>query len=88
MLSAGDLEYEARGQIEGSEFVVGRPFSVTGPAAELRGRDVGESLTTRTESASSRKPAGRQTAPPLWPYVLAAVVLCAEWIWRHRLGLR
>jgi hypothetical protein len=87
-LSAGDLEYEARGQIEGAEFVVGRPFNVAGPAAELRGRDVGESLTTRAEAASSRRPAGRQTAPPLWPYVLAAVLLCAEWTWRHRLGLR
>ena len=86
-LSAGELEYEARGRIEKSEFVVGRPFTVAGPTAELSGRDVGASLTSRAES-SSRRPTGSQTAPPLWPYVLAAVLLCAEWIWRHRLGLR
>jgi len=87
-LSAGELEYEARGRIEESEFVVGRPFTVAGPTAELNGRDVGASLTSRAELSSSRRPAGRQTAPPLWPYVLAAGLLCAEWIWRHRLGLR
>jgi hypothetical protein len=87
-LPAGDLEYEARGQLEGAEFVVDRPFAVAGPARELRGRDVGSSLTTRAVSSSSRRPAGRRSVPPLWPYVLAAGLLCAEWVWRRRLGLR
>ena len=85
---AGDLEFEARGQLEGSQFAVGRPFAVAGPASELRGREVGTSLTTRAESVSPRRPVRHRGAPPLWPYVVAAVLLCAEWIWRHRLGLR
>jgi hypothetical protein len=87
-LPAGGLEFEARGRSEGSEFVVGRPFSVAGPAAELRGRDLGASLTTLAESASARRPARPRSAPPIWPYVLAAGLLCGEWIWRHRMGLR
>ncbi len=87
-LPEGDLEYEARGQLEGTGFVVGRPFAVSGPTAELSGRDVGSSLTTRAQTSSSRQPVGRRTVPPLWPYVLAAGLLCAEWIWRRRLGLR
>ena len=85
---AGDLDFEARGQLEGSPFVVSRPFTVAGPASEMRGREVGASLTTRAESVSSRRPVRQRGAPPLWPYVVAAGLLCAEWIWRHRLGLR
>ncbi len=87
-LPEGDLEYEARGQLEGAAFVVGRPFAVAGPTVELSGRDVGASLTTRAPTSSSRRPAGRRTVPSLWPYVLAAGLLCAEWTWRRRLGLR
>lgn len=85
---AGDLDFEARGQLGGSPFVVSRPFTVAGPASEMRGREVGASLTTRAESVSSRRPVRQRGAPPLWPYVVAAGLLCAEWIWRHRLGLR
>ena len=25
---------------------------------------------------------------PLWPFVLAMLLLCGEWTWRHRIGLR
>jgi hypothetical protein len=25
---------------------------------------------------------------PVWPFVIAILLLCAEWIWRHRIGLR
>ncbi len=25
---------------------------------------------------------------PLWPFVLAGLLLCGEWVWRHRIGLR
>lgn len=25
---------------------------------------------------------------PLWPFALAILLLCAEWAWRHRIGLR
>jgi hypothetical protein len=25
---------------------------------------------------------------PLWPFILAMLLLCGEWIWRHRIGLR
>jgi hypothetical protein len=87
-LPAGDLEFEARGISAGDEFIVARPFTVVGPAIELGGRDVGASLTSPARSADARRPAPQRRAPPLWPYVLAVGLLCAEWIWRHRLGLR
>jgi hypothetical protein len=25
---------------------------------------------------------------PLWPFALAMLLLCGEWVWRHRIGLR
>ncbi len=88
-LPPGDLDFEARGKLDDEEFVVGRPFAVAGPVAELGGRGVGPSLTTGELTAGSR---GRQrdgrTAPPVWPYALAAGLLCAEWVLRRRLGLR
>ncbi len=67
-LPPGDLAYEASGTMDDTEFVVGRPFAVGGPAAELRGRDVGPSLTTDVQMApvvgtrqgdGPRRPCGR-----------------------------
>lgn len=29
-----------------------------------------------------------RTPRPVWPFVLAVILLCVEWIWRHRIGLR
>lgn len=88
-LPPGDLEYEARGRLDGAEFVVGRPFTVAGPVAELGGRGAGPSLTTGAPGAGSRNGSQRgRSAPPVWPYALAAGLLCSEWVWRRRLGLR
>lgn len=29
-----------------------------------------------------------RTPRPVWPFVLAIALLCVEWVWRHRIGLR
>ena len=86
-LSAGDFESEARGRLDGTDFVVGRPFAIAGPTAEEGGRNIGASLTTSAQSSASPR-TDRRKSVPLWPYAFAAGLLCAEWIWRHRLGLR
>ena len=26
--------------------------------------------------------------PPVWPFALSLVLLCVEWLWRRRVGLR
>jgi len=36
-----------------------------------------------------KRPAGEARMPrPIWPFVLAVSLLCLEWVWRHRIGLR
>jgi len=36
-----------------------------------------------------KRPAGEARTPrSIWPFVLAVVLFCLEWIWRHRIGLR
>ena len=89
-LPAGELSYEARGLLDGSAFSVGRPFTVPGAVEELAGRPVGRSLTAGSPpTAGDRwsRPRGGSTAP-VWPFALAAVLLCLEWWLRRRLGLR
>ncbi len=37
---------------------------------------------------SARAPVEGRGPRPLWPFVLAGLLLCGEWVWRHRIGLR
>ena len=89
-LPPGELSYEASGTLSGSAFLVGRPFTVPDAVEEVGGRPVGRSLTTAgTARAGDERtgPGGDRTAP-VWPFALAATLLCAEWFLRRRLGLR
>jgi len=89
-LPAGELSYEVRGVVDGSAFSVSRPFTVPDAAEELAGRPVGRSLTAgRTPAAGDGRSElrGGGTAP-IWPFAIAAFLLCAEWWLRRRLGLR
>ncbi len=36
----------------------------------------------------ARSPAESRAPRPVWPFALAVVLLCVEWVWRHRIGLR
>lgn len=35
-----------------------------------------------------RAPVDVRSPRPVWPFVLAVLLLCGEWVWRHRIGLR
>jgi hypothetical protein len=81
---AGSLRYEAEGMAAGEAFRIGRPFEVEGPERELEARAVGPALAGAATGAGA--PAGGGRA--MWPFVLAALMLCGEWFWRRRIGLR
>lgn len=83
--SAGSLRYEASGIVAGESFRTGRPFEVEGAERELGARQIGAPLEGATIGAGARSTsAGR----PIWPFAMAALLLCAEWFWRRRIGLR
>jgi hypothetical protein len=89
-LPAGELSYEARGVVDGSAFSVSRPFTVPDAVEELAGRPVGRSLTVGSTPTAGEKRGGLRggSAAPVWPFALAAMLVCAEWWLRRRLGLR
>ena len=37
---------------------------------------------------SPRAPVDVRSPRPVWPLLLAVLLLCGEWVWRHRIGLR
>lgn len=82
---AGSLRYEARGNVAGEPFRTGRPFEVEGAELELGARRAG-ALLHGAATAAGGDPTGADR--PIWPFALAALLLCAEWFWRRRIGLR
>lgn len=81
----GTLRFEAEGRLGSESFRVGRPFEAEGTARELAAREAGDPLDDAlAASGSSAATAGRA----VWPFVLAALMLCGEWFWRRRIGLR
>ena len=85
-LDRGDARFTATGSVRDVPFRIARPFHVNaesealprvpGPALDVRPRQVG------------KDPAERGSEPPVWPFAAAVVLLCAEWLWRRRIGLR
>lgn len=83
--SPGSLRYVASGMVAGESFRTGRPFEVEGSGRELGARQIGAPLEGAAMGAGARSTsAGR----PIWPFALAVLLLCAEWFWRRRIGLR
>ena len=81
----GSLRYAARGTAAGEPFRSGRPLEVEGSERELNARPIGEPLQGAAVGAGALPRGGDR---PIWPFVLAALLLCAEWFWRRRIGLR
>lgn len=82
---SGSFRYEAEGVVAGEPFRTGRPFEVEGAGRELAARPVGRSMEgARIGTGGAGAGAGRA----MWPFVLAALMLCGEWFWRRRIGLR
>ena len=81
----GTLLFEAEGRLGTESFRVGRPFEAEGAARELAAREPGDPLDDAlAASGLATVRAGRA----VWPFVLAALMLCGEWFWRRRIGLR
>ncbi|MGD8497079.1 MAG: hypothetical protein PVF05_12965 [Gemmatimonadales bacterium] len=81
---AGSLRYEADGTVSGESFRVGRPFEAEGAERELGARPVGAPLLGAATGGGAAPGGGHA----VWPFVLAALMLCGEWFWRRRIGLR
>ncbi|WP_420634132.1 vWA domain-containing protein [Candidatus Palauibacter sp.] len=64
-----------------------RPFEVTPDPRELMPGPASELLHIEAQVAS-RPPMDVRPPRPVWPFLLAVLLLCVEWVWRHRIGLR
>ncbi len=85
-LEAGSFRILAHGVQRGVEFTSERPLEVQPDPDESGPRSVGVPLTM----SASREPveARARVRRPVWPFLLAALLFCAEWMWRRRIGLR
>ncbi len=86
-LPAGDARFVAEGRIGSGDFHVVRPFHVGGGDESLP-RPSGPALDVRPSRAEDGSTRGRRGGTPVWPFAAAIVMLCAEWLWRRRVGLR
>lgn len=86
-LDPGTYRLEARGMRDGSPFRIERPFEVIDTSRELEPRDRAPELTLAATTPSAGV-GGTARRRPVWPFVAAALLLCAEWAWRRRIGLR
>lgn len=84
----GDASFEATGRTPDGAFRTVRPFRAEPEAGELLPRALPPPLARAaigSEEAGDGPP-GRGRA--VWPFVAAALLLCGEWVWRRRIGLR
>ncbi len=85
-LERGDARFVATGTVGGVPFRIHRPFNVGAGAEELP-NVVGPPLDVRPEKVAGQRGAAGSD-PPVWPFAAAIVLLCAEWLWRRKVGLR
>ena len=64
-----------------------RPIDVTADPAEFLPGPVAEPLAIAAQ-APPRPPMEVRPPRPVWPFLFAVLLLCGEWVWRHRIGLR
>lgn len=86
-LESGTYRLEARGMRDGTSFRIERPFEVVDASRELEPRDRAPELTLAA-TASTLGVGGAGRRRPVWPFLAAALLLCTEWAWRRRIGLR
>ncbi len=86
-LDPGTYRLEARGMRNGSSFRIERPFEVIDTSREFEPRDRAPELVLAA-TALSTGVGGAARRRPVWPFAAAALLLCAEWVWRRRIGLR
>lgn len=81
--------YEARVTATGPEGSVElrRPVDIEPDPREFLPGPPSEPMAIGAQP-SLRAPVEVRSPRPVWPFLLAVLLLCAEWVWRHRIGLR
>lgn len=81
--------YEVRVTARGPDgvFESERPIEIAPDGRELLPGEASPPLEI-APVLQSRSGIDARTPRPVWPFALAVILLCAEWIWRHRIGLR
>lgn len=86
LLETGTWSYRADGRTDGSAMASQRPFAIP-TLSELLPHDRQNPLALAPQSFSGASSA-RAGERPWWPLAAAVLLLCMEWIWRRRIGLR
>jgi hypothetical protein len=86
-LEAGLHRIFVSGRAPDGTFRTERPIEVGPDRRELVPRAVPEPAVLAAAPVE-RVRSDARSRRPLWPFVLAMLLLCGEWIWRHRIGLR
>ena len=84
-LEAGDARFTATGRSGDEPFRLEVPFHVGASREDLL-IVVGDPLDVDPARAPTEPSPG--SGPPVWPFALSIALLCAEWLWRRKSGLR
>ena len=90
-LAPGHYNYAARAFAGGSEVArAGGPLTVESYSPEFMdaGSDLSVLKSTPAALAGFSEGGGRPLHAYIWPYIILILLLCAEWIFRRRWGLR
>jgi hypothetical protein len=85
-LDPGDAWFTASGTEGGVAFRIQRPFHVNAGTEALPNAP-GPPLEVRSGERQGQR-AAPGARPPVWPFAAALALLCLEWLWRRRIGLR
>jgi hypothetical protein len=86
-VSTGPSSFSAIGRTPEKSFSVYRPLYV-GASRELVPHVPGPPLDVDAPGLTGERPGAGRARPSVWPFIAAAALLCAEWLWRRRSGLR
>jgi hypothetical protein len=86
-LEAGLHRIFVSGRAPDGTFRSERPMEIGPDRRELVPRVIPEAALLAASPVDRARSAARSRRP-VWPFVLAMLLLCGEWIWRHRIGLR
>ncbi len=86
LLEPGTWSYRADGRVDGLAMASQRPFTIP-TVSEFLPRDTQDPLALAAQSISGDSLA-RASERPWWPLAAAILLLCMEWVWRRRIGLR
>ena len=87
VLDLGRYEVHLSATAPEGSFREERPVEVLPDAIELLPGSIVD-VANLTVDAQSQGFLSTKGPRPAWPFVIAMMLLCSEWVWRHRIGLR